>query len=141
MLLAVIYAAFITSGVSGSVQQSEVSIDNITAFLTNDTTDNHECLPWYTCGHFARSLARNASEQNITMGSAIVGNHPTLRGHGNHIINYVYVNDELLFIEPQTDTLMYLSDVLFEWEYIRLYPDGTQVPTYRTHGLAPTIRG
>jgi len=141
MLAVVVYAAFMISSVHGEVQQPEVTMDNLVAFLSSDATDQHEYLPWFTCGHFARDLARNASAQNITIGSAIVGNHPTFLGHENHIINYIYIDNELVFIEPQTDIRMHLADVLYEWQFIRLYPDGTQVPTYRRHGLAPTIRG
>ena len=115
-------------------------IEEIEDFLVNDTTDIHEYLPWYSCGHFSRDLAKNASEVNLTIGSSICGNHPVFRGHQNHIINYVEINDTLYFIEPQTDHIMQLDDVFMQYQYIRLYPDGTQVPSNWNCNLAPTIR-
>jgi hypothetical protein len=100
---------------------------NLTEFLTTDTTDQNEYLPYYTCGHFARELTHNAHKINKTMGSAILGDSPVFRGYNNHIVNYVFINGTLLFIEPQTDNIFKLKDI--PYKYIKLYPDGTQVPS------------
>lgn len=105
-------------------------------FLAKDTTDTHEYLPWYTCGHYARDLSRNASLHNISIGSCMLGYHPTFRGHQNHIVNYIEKDGKIILIEPQTDRLMTLSDTMFN--YYRLWIDGTQIPTYRRGNYAPT---
>ena len=107
---------------------------DIGMFLMLDNTDEHEYLPYYTCGHFSRDLARNASEHNITMGSVILSNHPRFRGKGNsHIVNYIMMNNTIMLINPQTDEMyemnpgmLYRGKIL---KYYRLYPDGTQVPS------------
>lgn len=119
---------------------SDMNMTQLEEFLVNDTTDEHKYLPWYTCGHFARDLARNASDHNISIGSAIVSSHPVFRGKWNsHIINYVYIDDELVFIDAQYDVILCLDDIFFKWEYIRLYPDGTQVPSNWDNNIAPSI--
>lgn len=74
---------------------AETNMTELQTFLENDTTDEHEYLPWYSCGHFSRDLARNASEYNLTIGSVILGNHPVFRGYNNHIMNYVIDNDTI----------------------------------------------
>lgn len=108
----------------------------LTEFLANDSTDTHEYLPYYTCGHYSRDLARNATENNITLGSVILGYHPTFRGHQNHIMNYYMNNDIVMLIEPQTDQVLYLNDTMYI--YYRIYPDGVQVPSNWKYNLAHT---
>jgi len=121
----------------------EVTIDELTAFLAEDQTDTHEHLQWYSCGHFARDLARNASEHNISIGSVILSNHPVFGGKWNsHIVNYVMINDTIAIIDPQTDSLFGMNlGMTFDgkqFEYYRLYPDGTQVPSNWDCNLAHT---
>jgi len=111
-------------------------LDDIISFLEDDQTDTHEYLPWYSCGHYSRDLARNASEYNLSLGSVILSNHPTLRGKWNHIMNYFTVNESIKLIEPQTDQIMNLNDTMYG--YYRLYPDGTQVPTHWNCNFAHT---
>ena len=108
----------------------------IDEFLIHDLTDTHEYLPYYTCGHYARDLARNASEYNITLGGVILGFHPVFRGYQNHIMNYYIDNETIMLIEPQTDQIMHLNNTIFN--YYRLYPDGTQVPSNWKCNLAYT---
>ena len=110
------------------------SIEDIESFLMNDITDNREWLSYYSCGHFSRDLARNASLVNITLGSAILGNHPVLRGRNNHIVNYVIIENKMYLIEPQTDGISLLNQTVYS--YYRLYPEGTQVPSNWAHNLA-----
>ena len=113
------------------------SIIEIEDFLINDTTDQNELLPWYTCGHYSRDLARNASEHNLTIGSVMLSNHPVFRGKWNsHLMNYFTVNGTIYLIEPQTDMIKLLGQSWFQ--YYRLYPDGTQIPTYWKSNLAHT---
>lgn len=109
---------------------------NLTTFLEEDKTNEHEYLPYYTCGHFSRDLAKNASECNLTIGSAILGNHPRFKGYNNHIVNYIMDNNIIVIIEPQTDNILYLNQT--GYKYYRLYTDGTQVPTYWKNNLAYT---
>ena len=119
------------------VPNGSANINEIQEFLENDTTNNNTYLLWYTCGHFSRDLARNASEQNITIGSVILSNHPVFGGKWNsHIMNYVMDNEIIYFIEPQTDVITYLNQSMYE--YYRLYPDGIQVPSNWDCNLAPT---
>lgn len=113
------------------------TLEEVQAFLINDTTDTHEYLPWYTCGHFSRELVYNASLNNITLGSVIVGHHPTLRGFDNHIMNYFTHNDTIYVIEPQNDNIEKIDETMFG--YYRLYPDGSQVPTFWNCNLASQI--
>ena len=118
---------------------SAENMDDVISFLAEDQTDTHEYLAWYTCGHFSRDMARNASDVNLTIGSAICGNHPMFRGYQNHIINYVDINGTMYFIEPQTDNIMELDIVFMEYKYIRLYPDGTQVPSNWRYNIVHDI--
>lgn len=112
-------------------------MSEIEQFLSNDTTDQNEYLPWYTCGHFSRDLAKNASNHNISVGSVILGNHPVLRGYQNHIMNYIVSNGSIWVIEPQSDNIMRLNDTMYS--YYRLYPNGPQVPTYWKHNFATEV--
>ena len=116
--------------------RAETNITELQVFLEVDRTNEHEYLPWYTCGHFSRDLARNATEHNLTIGSVILGNHPVFKGHNNHIMNYAMDNDTIILIEPQTDRILALNQTMYT--YYRLYPDGTQVPTYWRNNMAYT---
>ena len=118
------------------VSAEDQNITQMKYFLLNDTTNQHEYLQWYTCGHFSRDLVKNATNHNITIGSVILGNHPVFRGHNNHIMNYFTENQSIWIIEPQTDEVMRLNDTMYN--YYRLYPDGTQVPSYWRYNLAYT---
>ena len=132
----IILLLFLIVPVSADTNMSELQ-----TFLEVDKTDEHEYLPWYSCGHFSRDLVHNASEYNITLGSAILSNHPVFRGKWNsHIINYIKINGTLYFIEPYTDEIMELDIIFMQWKYVRLYPDGTQVPSYWDCNLAPSVR-
>ena len=122
-----------------STASADTTMSELNTFLENDKTDENERLLWYSCGHFTRDLAKNASEHNISLGGAICGNHPVFKWYENHIINYIKINDTLYFIEPQTDRIMILDEVFMHCNYIRLYPDGTQVPTHWNCNLAPDI--
>lgn len=111
-------------------------VTNIRAFLEEDTTNQNEWAPWYTNGHYARDLARNASLHNITIGSMILSNNQGFRGRDNYIVNYIIIEDVLVgndpdllvVIDPSTDGMALLEKAPFK--YFRLYPDGTQVPSY-----------
>lgn len=118
-------------------------LDDVISFLEVDQTDTHEYLPWYSCGHYSRDLARNASEHTLSIGSVILSNHPVFGGKWNsHIVNYVMINESIVIICPQTDSVIAMNPgMMFDgksFKYYRLYPDGTQVPTYWNCNLAHT---
>lgn len=118
-------------------------LDDIISFLEVDQTDTHEYLPWYSCGHYSRDLARNASENNLSIGSVILSNHPVFRGKWNsHIVNYVMINESIVIICPQTDSVIAMNPgMVFDgksFKYYRLYSDGTQVPSNWNCNLAHT---
>ena len=77
---------------------------------------------------------------NISIGGIILGNNPVLLGRSNHIVNYVVINNSIVIIDPQTDTIVALNPGMsFEgmhFKYYRLYPDGTQVPSNWAYLLA-----
>ena len=90
---------------SVKAEQPTTDIDNLTTFLAADTTDqriyNSGPIDRYDCGYFSSDLAANASEYNISLGTIIL--EPDYGDY--HIMNYVYINDSLVIIEPESDQL------------------------------------
>ena len=112
-------------------------MDKIQEFIKNDTTDQHKYLPWYSCGHYSRDLAKNASVESLPIGSIMLSNHPVFRGKWNsHIMNYIDISGQIYLIEPQTDHIYPLNQSMYN--YYRLYPNGTQVPSNWNVNLAHT---
>lgn len=119
-------------------------VTNIRAFLEEDTTDQNKWTPWYTSGHFARDLSRNASLHNIMIGSVILSDNQRFRGYDNYIVNYIILKDVLIgddpdllvIINPNNDYLGLIEETGLK--YFRLYPNGTQVPSYWSANFAPT---
>ena len=115
---------------------------SVEQFLANDTTEQNIKTDWYTCGHYVRDLARNASKHNISMGGIIFSNHPRFAGYNNHIANYIVIDNRTAIIDARTDQIyalncgLWIDDQYFK--YYRLYPDGTQTPSYWSHNLAYT---
>lgn len=132
----VIRVILILIGILLSIGMIASGETQLNTFLAEDQTNTHEFIQWYTSGHFARDLVRNASQYNLTLGSVILGRHPTFMGYQNHIMNYYVQNGSFILIEPQTDQIIKLNDSMYR--YYRLYPDGTQVPTYWRYHLAHT---
>lgn len=106
-------------------------------FLEQDKTDegfyldNTRLNPTYTCGHFTRQLVKNATEQDIFLGSAILGHDKYFRGYDNHIVCYFTIDREYYFVECQTDDI-FSSETAYSYgyKYVKLYEKGNQVPTY-----------
>ena len=98
------------------------------AFLAADTTDTHDRTPWYTCGHFSRDLAYNASKHNITLGGIILTNDIFGRSKNNHLMVYFIENNTIYTIESETDQILPLTDSLYT--RYRLYSDCSQMPSY-----------
>lgn len=106
---------------------SNVSVVELNNFLAWDNTDAIEYTDNFRCGDFSRQLARNATKYGITLGGAILSPGPSFWDDDNHIVNYVYVNGELVFIEPQTDIC---SGIRWTgYSYYKLYPNGQYVPS------------
>ena len=123
-----------TIEINNTIELTE--IDNLTIFLESDSTNEHiyNDDPYfgviYNCGFFARDLSRNASKHNISIGGAMVGTHPRFNGCDNHAINYIIIDEEMIFIEPQNDMLLTMDDLKLQgWGYIRLWEDGSMMPT------------
>ena len=135
-----IFYLFLVISIVMAPANAETSIIELQDFLGVDATDQNEWTLCHSCGHFTRELAHNSSEYNITLGAAILGNHPVFRGYQSHIVNYIKIDGILYFVEPQTDNIMLLEEVFMLYQYIRLYPDGTQVPSNWKHNLAPSLR-
>ena len=106
---------------------SNLTEDELVAFLNADLTNEREYTSYFTCGHFARELARNATAYNITLGGAIVSPDNNFMDYDNHLMNYVYINGTLIFIEPQNDQY-YPRDGLW-YPYHKLYPNGKYTPS------------
>jgi len=132
---------FISTGIIASAEEAD-ELTTIKQFLANDTTDQSIRTDWYTCGHYTRDLSANASKHNISIGGVILSNHPRFSGYYNHITNYIIINDEILIIDSRFDYIHELNSELFVgsqyFRYYRLYPDGTQTPSYWDTNLAYT---
>jgi len=98
---------------------SNITEGELIAFLNADLTNEREYTNSFYCGHFAKELARNASKYNITLGAVFVSHDNNFIDYDNHLMNYIYVNEELIFIEPQTD-YFYLKEEL-PYPYHKLY--------------------
>ena len=134
MIIAIVIAVL---GIIGCGMNVDGDTTVIPYFLACDTTDTHEYLTYYTCGHFSRGLAYNASQYNISIGSIILGNRGMLKGHQNHIANYYEDDNQIWVIEPQNDRILKIEDT--GYLYYRLYKDGTQVPSKWRTNLACCI--
>ena len=141
IIFCILTIGLISTGIIASAEESNELIE-IEQFLKDDTTDQNERTEWYTCGHFVRDLSRNASKSNISIGAMILGNHPRFSGRQNHITNYAIINGRIAVIDVYSDYIYELNKGLWmddqQFKYYRLYPDGTQVPSFWTHNLAYT---
>lgn len=122
-LLIIFFTLFLIPACSAQVSNLD-DIDKLNQFLVADKTDQNEWKEYYSCGHYVRDLVESAESQGILLGGALVSNHPVFRteyDYNTHILNYVYVKNEIVFIDAQTDELYRLSDVFYIWEYVKLY--------------------
>ena len=133
------YDALLISWSEQPVQQN-VKLDVTTHYSDNAIEARNKLINNYNWTIYDYGLARNASVSNISIGSAILGNHPVFRGYQNHIVNYIIINETLYFIEPQTDHIMQLDEIFMQYRFVRLYQDGTQVPSSWRYNLMPTLR-
>lgn len=139
LMVFIILGTMLIYNVQGEVTNIS-DVEELVDFLEKDKTDKHKHVEWYSCGHFARDLSKNATKYNLSIGSAKLSNHPVFRGkYNSHDINYVYIKEKIIFIDPQTERLYQIHEIFSEWKYIRLYPDGTQIPSNWIYNLAPTI--
>ena len=101
-------------------------------FLFNDRTDEKKYVKGiYTCGHFSRDLAANASKENLDIGVIFLGIDPDLEGYDNHAVNYIMIEDKMYIIRPQKDTIEHWDDCVYQstYKYYKLYPDGYSAPS------------
>lgn len=130
--------------ISATIETSPVPVPTVNPqlliyqeFLEQDKTDEGFYLDdtklnlTYTCGHFTRQLIKNATEQDIFLGSAILGTEKYFRGSNNHIVCYFTIDREYYFVESQTDDI-FSSETAYNYgyKYVKLYEKGNQVPTY-----------
>lgn len=128
MIIKLLYTIFVISMLF--THASAVEIDEIREFLAEDTTDNRNYTKCHTCGHFARELAKNATDHNLSIGSTMIGYRPDFSGFRNHGMNYFEMDGIIYFIEPQTDEILTASDIhMMNYNYARFWEDGTMMPT------------
>lgn len=88
------------------------SFDELKQFLKNDSTESHEYIfIKYMCGDFSKDLVFNCSKQNKFMGFVLTSPDKHFISLDNHILCYTYLNNEKIYIEPQTDSI-YRYDTL-----------------------------
>jgi hypothetical protein len=97
-------------------------ITMIKEFLAEDRTNEHEYTNYYDCGDFAKTLSKNASIQNISIGCVLLSNNPNFRGNSNHIMNYFEIDGKYYFIEPQNDMIFPPEETIFN--FAKFYPNG-----------------
>lgn len=110
-------------------------LDNLIQFLEEDKTDEiayyndpKRGRDYFVCCGFARELAKNASEYNITMGGVSLRDHEHVRAAKSyHAMNYVIIDNEFIIIEPQSDSIHYLDTIYYHWgnnyRYITIHPE------------------
>ena len=59
------------------VVSADTNMSELKAFLEADTTDNHSFSRTYQCGHCARQLSENATVNNVSIGSILLGMNRT----------------------------------------------------------------
>lgn len=118
-------------------------ITTLKEFMKRDTTsDKLYSKGYYDCGHFARDLSKNASTENIKIGSIVLHYDAKGKGYNGHIMNYIIVDDIFYIINPESDFIIPWKDYIHNktWKYYKLYPKGDLAPTRwggKLHGLKP----
>ncbi len=80
------------------------SIEELELFLAEDNTNEHEYIRnEFDCDDFALMLQRNALEKGYIM------NCQTL--FTAHVLNMVIIDNEIYYIEPMTDEIIFLTHV------------------------------
>jgi hypothetical protein len=80
------------------------SIEELKLFLAEDKTDEHEYISdEFDCDDFALMLQRHALEKGYIM------NCQTL--FTAHVLNMVIIDNEIYYIEPMTDEIIFLTHV------------------------------
>ena len=111
------------------------SIQEIIDFLEEDQTEEMDYTEKANKIHiiFARELSKNASNYNLSIGSALLSEKSIIDENENYALNYFQIDDHLYFIDPQTDTIIVACDIYDQgYQYIKLWPDGYSMPIYRS---------
>jgi len=118
-----------------SANVSNISEDGLKMFLFWDDTDLNEYTQYYDCDHFVRDTARSALNFNITMGGVILSNDYGFKDE-THAMNYIYIDNEIILIEPQTDELFSIHEIT-EYRYVKFFPFGAITPSACSTGWVP----
>jgi len=95
-------------------------------FLNVDTVDEeslyedpHRGVEYYVCSGFSRDIAKNAKEYNIDMGAISIRDTMGV-GIGTqyyHAMNYCIIDEKFILVEPQTDEIYTLQDIIQSPDY------------------------
>ena len=113
-------------------------------FLEEDTTDHtifdndpHKGISYFVCTGYARTLAKNASEYNITMGVVGIRDHEHIKASKyRHAMNYVIIDNQFMIIEPQDDWIYKLDEMRYtehNGRYITIYPNAEIMTNFGKH--------
>ena len=120
-----------------NAEVSNISDDELKMFLFWDDTDLKEYTQYYDCDHFVRDTARSALDFNITMGGAILSNDYEFRAE-THAMNYIYIHNEIILIEPQTDKFYPIHEMV-EYRYIKFFSFGAITPSICSTEWVPDL--
>lgn len=108
-------------------------------FIMNDTTNQGEYIPGYSCGYFALDLATNASKHNISVQLLEVSYNPTFEPNSHGMVCFE-ADGRTWVVEPQDDKIVALSKI--EYPYYRMYdvdPEGLADWNSRIDVVAPNV--
>lgn len=104
-------------------------VQKIIDFLKKDLTDENELTRYYKRSSFAVDLAKNASQYNLSIGSALICDTQVITEYDSYTLNYFYADEQLYFIDPLRDDVIMACDFYSQdYRYAALWPDGTQMP-------------
>lgn len=122
---------------TASAEVSDISSDELKMFLFWDDTDMNEYTQSYDCDYFVRDAARSALKFNITLGGVILSNDYEFKGE-THAMNYIYVDGEMVVIEPQTDEFYPMHEIV-EYRYVKFFPLGVLTPSVCYTNWSPDL--
>lgn len=104
-------------------------VQKIIDFLKADLTNTKELTTNYERSSFTIDLAKNASQYNLSIGSALICDSQVITEYDKFTLNYFYADGQLYFIDPVLDDVMMACDFYSQdYRYAALWPDGTQMP-------------
>ena len=128
---------FLISLNSVNAEVSNISEDELKMFLFWDDTDLNEYTQYYDCDYFVRDTARSALNFNIIMGGVILSNDYEFEDE-THAMNYIYIDDKMILIEPQTDDFTPIDEMI-EYRYVKFFPFGAITPSVCSTEWVPDL--